>query len=326
MQKTFDLYEGQGRKLSGRKLFLPDYKEQEGINDPQNYIASAGLRDAFNVALALGQPLLITGEPGTGKTRFAESAAWEFDLNYEEFHTKTTSVASDLFYHYDAIRRFQDAHDNEKKEIEHYITPQALGAAILLTNPTGHALKLVTKDSKHVIPVRSVVLIDEIDKAPRDFPNDILNEIEAMKFKIKETDRPAFAAKPDLRPIVILTSNSEKNLPDAFLRRCVFYHIDFPDTGSLKKIVMKRFGNTSTGFKDEFIKSAIAHFEAIRKLDMRKRPATAEFLAWLSILKSSGVDGALNKKDESRIMISYSVLAKSREDMKRLKTELPKLL
>ncbi|NIM17308.1 MAG: AAA family ATPase, partial [Candidatus Aminicenantes bacterium] len=163
----------------------------EDFDHPRNYIAGEGLRNAVNVALALGQPLLITGEPGTGKTQLADSIAWELGLPVMEFHTKTTSAAVDLFYQYDALRRFQDAQVPEKKQlnIDDYITYQALGNAILLTMPPAEANKYLPEELQGIGPTRSVVLIDEIDKAPRDLPNDVLDEIEKMRFTVKETGR-----------------------------------------------------------------------------------------------------------------------------------------
>jgi MoxR-like ATPase len=207
-----------------------------------------------------------------------------------------------------------------KKPIENYITCQALGTAILLTNPTEQARKILPEGLKDQGPMRSVVLIDEIDKAPRDLPNDVLNEIESMQFKIKETTWEPFLADPRLRPILVLTSNSEKNLPDAFLRRCVFYHIEFPDSKSLKRIVRKRFKGNSIEFSEEFLDEAVGMFEDVRKLSLKKRPATAEFLAWISILRAMGVDlTRLRKEDWEKLELSCSVLAKSQEDLEHMK-------
>jgi MoxR-like ATPase len=209
----------------------------------------------------------------------------------------------------------------DRKPLETYITCQALGTAILLTKPTDSAKKILPNELKDKEPIRSVVLIDEIDKAPRDLPNDVLNEIEAMKFTIKEADWEPFAADPRFCPIVVLTSNSEKNLPDAFLRRCVFYHIEFPNAETLKQIVVRRFGKD--GYKpeidDEFLNSAIGHFRAIRNLNLKKQPATAEFLAWISILRAMGVS-SFGDQFKAKIGQSYSVLAKTREDLAIMKS------
>ena len=336
--KDIHIYRGEGVPISGRSIELPEFDLSLAFEDPKNYIASEGLRDAVNVALNLGQPLLVTGEPGTGKTRLAASIAWELGLELLEFHTKTTSTATDLFYQYDALRRFQDAQIKDQTQnqardqisgqtpIEDYITCQALGIAILLTNPADQARRILPEKYRKDDPSRSVVLIDEIDKAPRDLPNDVLDEIENMQFRIRETTWEPFKANRAFRPVVILTSNSEKNLPDAFLRRCVFYHIEFPGPEMLKQIVVKRFkGNgEKTGFKPEFtgdfLDAAVNHFENIRKLDLKKWPSTAEFLNWISILKTLGAnfsqtdDGSLRK-----IEMSCPVLAKNRDDLMRIK-------
>jgi MoxR-like ATPase len=320
MDSIWKKYTGKGALLRDRGEELPPYEPLTGSDSPENYIASVGLRDAVNVALLLGQPLLITGEPGTGKTRLAASVAWELGLNYLQFHTKTTSTASDLFYHYDALRRFQDAQLGERRPMEEYISCRALGAAILLSNPTEQAVRILPASLKEKGPMRSVVLIDEIDKAPRDLPNDILNEIELMEFRIAETTWEPFLADPGLRPVLILTSNSEKNLPDAFLRRCVFFHMPFPDGESLKDIVRKRFDGATVEFSEGFLEAAVAIFEEVRKQNLRKKPATAEFLAWITMLRTMGVDlGQGREEDLERLELSCSLLAKSEEDLKLLK-------
>lgn len=323
---NLELYEGTGRRITDREMTLPAYEAYSGLEDPGNYIADSGLRDAVNVALALGQPLLVTGEPGTGKTCLAASIAWELGLELLTFHTKTTSTAADLFYHYDALRRFQDAQLGERKDIADYITCQALGSAILLANPTPRARAILADNLKDKGPVRSVVLIDEIDKAPRDLPNDVLNEVEKMTFKIKETTWEAFEIDPKNRPILVLTSNSEKNLPDAFLRRCIFYHIEFPDAKALKRIVMRRFEghpDITPDFKKAFLDGATGYFEEIRKIGLKKPPATAEFLSWICILKSMDVDmRELRPEQADKLSLSYSVLAKNHEDLERLKKNL----
>jgi len=332
---NLQLYHSKGKTLKQRDLELPDYEPFAGLEKSENYIADSGLTDAVNVALALGQPLLITGEPGTGKTCLAASIAWQLGLNLLTFHTKTTSTAADLFYHYDALRRFQDrtVEGNQKKKIEEYITSQALGSAILLTNPTDLGTEILPENLKDKGPARSVVLIDEIDKAPRDLPNDVLNEVEKLEFSVNEANWEPFKAASGHRPILVITSNSEKNLPDAFLRRCVFYHIDFPVPEDLRQIVINRFKDNDTvepEFSDDFLKAAEDHFYKIRKMDLKKVPATAEYLAWISILKSRGLDlsrpdiSNLDKEDLTSLELSYSVLTKTREDMKLLKRNLKK--
>ena len=325
--KPFKLYQGSGKTLNERNETLPEYEPFVRLNDPGDYIAEKGLSDAVNVALALGQPLLVTGEPGTGKTRLADSVAYELGVPIFEFFTKSNSVATDLFYQYDALARFRDSHipETREKTTEDYITYQALGKAVFLTDPDiSPAADIETFLSKAGLehqerPTRSVVLIDEIDKAPRDFPNDLLNEIEAMRFTVRETEM-TFTAKEAFRPILILTSNSEKDLPEAFLRRCVFYHISFPSETQLKEIVQRRFKDHPE-FTPAFIENAIAHFFEIRKLTLKKVPETAEFLSWLSILKSLSPEMEnLRAPGQAELLaLSYSVLAKTRDDLALLK-------
>ncbi|MEZ4775105.1 MAG: MoxR family ATPase [Bacteroidia bacterium] len=286
----------------------PDVK-----NDPKKYKPSDALINAFNVALELNMPLLLTGEPGTGKTQFAHHIAHRFGLGKVlVFNAKTSSIASDLFYRYQAVKHFQyiqniQHNGDSGKNAEDFIEYEALGKAILIA--------LTEKK-------RSVVLIDEIDKAPRDFPNDILNELENLKFSVPETDQ-TFEAPDDLRPIIILTSNSEKNLPAPFLRRCAYVNIDFPNADGLLKIVQLKLGQY------ENIDKWITEFEKIRKraADLNtKKPATAEFIAWLMVLKQLDFSAAdLNSSDKkTQLMQSYAVLAKSEELLKDLEKELGK--
>ncbi|UCH95177.1 MAG: MoxR family ATPase [Candidatus Aminicenantes bacterium] len=317
---NFHLYEGKGIPINQRNQVLPDYEPIRDFDHPKNYIAGEGLRKAVNVALALGQPLLVTGEPGTGKTQLADSIAWELGLPALEFFTKTTSTAADLFYQYDALRRFQDAQIPEKKHmnIDDYITYQALGNAILLTKPPEEVKAYLPEELQGKGPTRSVVLIDEIDKAPRDLPNDILNEVEKMQFTVKETGK-TFAAEKRFRPILVLTSNSEKNLPDAFLRRCIFYHIPFPSKEELKEIVQKRFF-AYPDFTAEFIEAAIEHFFEIRDQALKKKPATAEFLGWVQVLRSLDLQVKDIKDGQTEAFaLSFSILAKTREDLAMLR-------
>ncbi len=314
------LYEGTGVPISERNQVLPGYEPLQDFNHPKNYIAGEGLRQAVNVALALGQPLLVTGEPGTGKTQLADSIAWELALPKLEFHTKTTSTASDLFYRYDALRRFQDAHlpGQEPLNIDQYVEYQALGQAIQLTKPWEEVKAYFPEKPKYKVPTRVVVLVDEIDKAPRDLPNDILNEVEKMEFTVKETGK-TFSAEQQFRPILVLTSNSEKNLPDAFLRRCIFYHIPFPNREQLMEIVQKRF-SAYPDFTPAFIEAALDHFLEIRELALKKKPATAEFLGWIQVLQSLEIKGKNLKDGQAEaIALSFSILAKTREDLEPLR-------
>jgi MoxR-like ATPase len=311
--KTFHFYAGDGRKISDRGLKTPDYQKTTGIDNPAGYVAAKGLRDAVNVAIVLGQPLLVTGEPGTGKTQLAKSIAHELELSEPlVFRTKTTSSAKDLFYLYDALGHFHAANVTKNEadiDVRHYISYQALGLAIRMAS---------LKESDR----RSVVLIDEVDKAPRDFPNDILHEIEEFSFTVTETQE-TFKADERLRPIVLLTSNSEKNLPDAFLRRCVFYNIPAPDHAQLMEIVRRRLHLDDSFIP--FVDPLITHFEEIRTLALKKKPATAELLAWLSVLNKMKLSGDSVQGKGEALAFTYSILAKNRDDNEAMLALAPKL-
>jgi MoxR-like ATPase len=322
----FHLYQCDKGQTAERDKLLPETERNDPLHHPAHYIAGAGLKQAVNIALALGQPLLLTGEPGTGKTELARSVAYELEWPRLVFHTKTTSTARDLFYQYDALSHFHDAHLTgqngqaakvaDPPQVEKYISYEALGLAILLSKEPGEVVDFLPKRLLHNKPTRSVVLVDEVDKAPRDLPNDVLHEIENLSFQVRETRREFKAERKD-RPLVILTSNSEKNLPDAFLRRCVFYHIEFPDAGRLKEIVHRRFGQDA--FEDGRLDEAIAHFLKIRDEKLKKAPATAEMLAWLRIVKQLHLRfDKLDEKEREALRFSYSVLAKNKEDLEKL--------
>ena len=306
--------------------------------DPAGYVPDDGLADAVDVALALGQPLLVTGDPGTGKTQLAYSIAYRlFGRGAVPivFNTKTTSAARDLFYNYDALQHFRDAQIGKQdgngasqrpagtSSAKQYITYQGLGLAILLANPLDRVKDTLpnlpsawrARRSEMPEPRQSVVLIDEIDKAPRDLPNDLLNEIERMSFEVKETG-DHFVADEKYRPIVVLTSNSEKLLPDPFLRRCTFYHLEFPKGKQLQDIVALRMRRSVA--TDGWIAKAVQRFEEIRG-QLRRKPATAELLAWLRVLEQLEREaGGANPLEHPKLDSTLAVLAKTREDRNRL--------
>ena len=230
------------------------------------YIASSSLIDAVNAAAALERPLLIKGEPGTGKTLLAENVAKGLGMPLEKWHVKSTSKAQEGLYVYDTVQRLNDARfgDGDVKNISSYIKFGAMGRAF-------------AAEQRHVL------LIDEIDKADLEFPNDILRELDEMRFTVMETSDEVVANK---RPVVIITSNNEKELPDAFLRRCVFHFIAFPDVALMRRIVDVHHPNLDTQLLDQ----VLVKFYWLRgQPELRKKPSTSELIDWISALLRSGI-------------------------------------
>ena len=281
----FFLGDGQPRPDVSEQLPLPAVTP---LHKPENYLPDDGLRDACNVALLLGQPLLLTGEPGTGKTRFAYNLALELGLEPPlSFQVKSTSTAQSLFYTYDTLQRFHDIQSGAKPETiqpGRYLSIQALGRAILDSLPAGKIPAELADLPHSSSSRRAVVLIDELDKAPRDFPNDLLNELENLSFSIPELGDVQVKAEANRRPVVVITSNSEKDLPDPFLRRCVYYNIPFPGPAKLQQIVSRQLHQWPCDSAS--MAEAIELFYRLRdpRSGLRKPPATAELLGWLVVL------------------------------------------
>jgi len=311
-------YTGKGSMGAERRTVMLPSPKRDRLLLPENYLADEGLVDACNVALMLGQPLLLTGEPGTGKTQLAYSLAWELGLDDPlKFETKSTSTAKDLFYTFDALRRFHDAHSgNADVNSADYLAYNALGTAILRTKTLSEIQELATPNFVHTGKCRSVVLIDEIDKAPRDFPNDILNELELLYFRIPELNNQIVKADSDLQPIVVCTSNSEKDLPDAFMRRCVYYHVPFPKADRLREILTLRLGDSVIA--NDFLSDAIHLFLRLREREvgLQKPPSTAELMGWILTLQQLGGDAENPLTDPETRLRSLSSLIKNQEDQK----------
>ncbi|MEJ0038949.1 MAG: MoxR family ATPase [Gammaproteobacteria bacterium] len=264
---------------------------------PADYKPSAGLVDAVNVALVLDKPLLLTGEPGTGKSQLAFSVAWQLaarqqlsvaSSHVERFEAKSTSVARDLFYSFDTLGRFHAEYSKSSTNNADYITYNALGRALLRAQPFQKVADVVAADFGHQGPLRSVVLIDEIDKAPRDFPNDLLNEIDQMFFRVQELKNVRVGGLDVIdqayRPIVIITSNSEKNLPDPFLRRCIYFDIPFPKPEALRDILVARLAALAdAGPNAPLVKDATAFFFELREANATNHKLSpAELIQWLA--------------------------------------------
>ncbi|MVW57084.1 AAA domain-containing protein [Sphingomonas sp. MAH-6] len=311
-----------------------------------SYRPSDGLRKAVDTALILGKPLLLMGPPGTGKTQLAPELAANLSCAFRKFETKSTSEARDLFYTYDNLSAFKSG--TEPFDARQFITFQALGTAILDAFPRDHPrvealLGLADDkkgDGKARLRRRTVVLIDEIDKAPRDFPNDLLNEIDRLYFKVPELGNAISpggegdAIDPKYRPIVIITSNDERGLPAAFLRRCLFFYIEFPTEEEMREIVTSALAhrlNLKPG--DDLpvaIRDAVALFYKLRGRASTEGPSTAELIDWLELLLVRRLDPKqpLARQAGGLIETIEIVLAKTVDAQRRiaaeLKTAMPK--
>lgn len=313
---TFPYIDGSARDAPAGPVPLPTHARRRR-SDPSAYLMDSRLADAANVALLLGQPLLLTGEPGTGKTQLAHRLAWQLGLDEPlVFHTRSSSNARDLLYRYDTLGRFHAAQTRQRdvKPID-FLRYEALGWAILWSHEPEAVAGLLPPAVKHPGARRSVVLIDEVDKAPRDFPNDLLHEIDELAFAVPEIDAPEVRAHEDRRPVVVLTSNSERNLPDAFLRRCIYHHIPTPDKPRLAEIIAARLPELGQN-PDRLIDDALDFFIGVRALGLRKPPSTAELLNWLPALQAHGARPGQRLRDaDEALRRSVSTLVKSRDDV-----------
>ncbi|MCU0974796.1 MAG: MoxR family ATPase [Steroidobacteraceae bacterium] len=260
----------------------------------QGYVATDELKLAVNAAVTLGRPLLIKGEPGTGKTQLAQEIAGGLGRPLYEWHVKSTTKAQQGLYEYDAVSRLRDSQlgDPRVQDIGNYIVKGMLWRAF-------------ESDEQ------AVLLIDEIDKADIEFPNDLLRELDRMEFYVYETRE---LVKARHRPIVVITSNNEKELPDAFLRRCFFHYIRFPDTETMQRIVDVHY----PGLKKSLLKEALESFYRIRDVPgLKKKPSTSELLDWIKLLVAEDIPPEALRADDPKAAIPplYGALLKNEQDV-----------
>lgn len=295
---------------------------RSGDEDPGLYRPSPDLRSAVNTALLIGMPLLLTGEPGCGKTQLGNAVAYALGWNHDIFETKSTSQAAELFYEYDVVGRFHAKTIEADVTPSEFVTYRALGRAILLAHPKELVAHLMPGNGRDHPgpPRRSVVVIDEVDKAPRDFPNDILNEIDRMTFRIPELGAPGTKGVPEphrsMRPFVVLTSNSEKSLPDAFLRRCIYFHIPPPTRDQLNEIISLRLAAYLPA-TSRLAADSVDFYQFLRgrSVALDKRPGIAELLNWLQAMVGQGADPNLTLAEQTELFARcYGVVFKTRND------------
>ena len=260
----------------------------------ESYVATDDLKLAVNAAITLQRPLLIKGEPGTGKTLLAEEVSRSLGVKLLQWHVKSTTKAQQGLYEYDAVSRLRDSQlgDERVRDIRNYIIQGVLWQAFTADEPV-------------------VLLIDEIDKADIEFPNDLLRELDRMEFYVYET-RELVKAKH--RPIVFITSNNEKELPDAFLRRCFFHYIQFPDKATMQQIVAVHYPD----LKKELLKSALDCFFDIRGLPgLKKKPTTSELIDWLKLLLAEDIPAEALRSSDQKLIVPplHGALLKNEQDV-----------
>jgi MoxR-like ATPase len=285
-------------RVSGAPPTVPADRTDQGnfmrFEGTSGYVATEDLRIAVNAAVALQRPLLVKGEPGTGKTVLAQEIADALGSRLLEWHIKSTTRAQQGLYEYDAVSRLRDSQlgDDRVHDISNYIRKGKLWEAF------------ASED-------RPVLLIDEIDKADIEFPNDLLQELDRMEFHVYETGETVKARQ---RPVVIITSNNEKELPDAFLRRCFFHYISFPDTQTMRQIVDVHF----PGLKETLLAEALKTFYNLRDLPgLKKKPSTSELLDWIKLLLNEDIDPATLRETDAKKLIPplHGALLKNEQDV-----------
>lgn len=287
---------------------------------PARYAPSRGLVNAIGVALTLDKPLLITGEPGTGKTQLAFHLAWALGFNAPlKFEATSSMAAKDLFYTFDALGRFNAAQDAQASaDASTFVTFQALGEAMLRSLESGTELPAALGSTARELcsGERTLVLIDEIDKAPRDVPNDLLNQVEHMYFRVAECAGAEIHGDPSRRPVLVFTSNSERFLPDAFLRRCIFYDIPYPSTEQIETIVQRHL-QLAEDKVPRLVSECISLIDFLRSEEagLTRKPGPAELLDWLNVLVRRGNDvEQVLEDDEEMVIATACTLVKNRDD------------
>jgi MoxR-like ATPase len=279
-------------RVSSARMKIESRNQKMKFASTDSYIATEDLTVAVNAAVVLQRPLLVKGEPGTGKTELARQVAQALGMPLLEWHVKSTTKAQQGLYEYDAVSRLRDSQLGEERvhDVGNYIRKGKLWQAF-------------------EAPERVVLLIDEIDKADIEFPNDLLQELDRMEFFVYETGEVVQARQ---RPIVIITSNNEKELPDAFLRRCFFHFIRFPDPATLRQIVEVHF----PGIKEALLTTALTQFYELREMPgLKKKPSTSEVLDWLKLLLAEDLTPEDLARDKVSLPRLHGALLKNEQDV-----------